>query len=99
MSSTDADTVRATARLARLDVRDDEIDALGEQFARILTAFETLAELDVEGVEPTSGAPRLAKGLRSDEPRPSLDRERVLELAPRRQDGFFEVPRTVGGES
>jgi aspartyl-tRNA(Asn)/glutamyl-tRNA(Gln) amidotransferase subunit C len=49
-------------------------------------------ELDLDGVEPTSHVVALENVLRADEPRPSWDRDRVLEGAPDPSDGAFRVP-------
>ena len=53
----------------------------------ILEHVERMNELDLEGVEPTSHVVALENVLRPDEPRPSWDRERVLEGAPEPSDG------------
>ncbi len=97
MAQTDKDEVRRIAALARLEVDEGEIETFAAQFERILGQFQSLAELDLEGVEPTAGAQGLRDVLRRDEPRPSLDPERVLSLAPEREGEFFRVPRAVGG--
>jgi aspartyl/glutamyl-tRNA(Asn/Gln) amidotransferase C subunit len=36
--------------------------------------------------------------MREDEPRPSIDRELVARNAPAWRDGFFVVPKVIGGE-
>lgn len=105
------DTLDKTAQLARLALEPAERAALAGQFARILQAFETLAELELAGVPEMNGAaggslrldsadsadPSASQGLRADELRASLAREQLLANAPARVDGFFEVPKTVGG--
>jgi len=94
----DADLVRATARLARLAVDDEEATRLAGEFARILSAFRVLAEAELdEADEPVGPPPVPAARLRADEPRPSLPPEDVLAGAPRARDGFYVVPRTVEG--
>ena len=98
MSDADTELVRKTARLALLEIDEAEARALGADFARILEHFRALAQLDVDGVEPTSGAADLADVLRADEPRPSPPAERLLANAPLREDGFFAVPKTIREE-
>jgi aspartyl-tRNA(Asn)/glutamyl-tRNA(Gln) amidotransferase subunit C len=80
------------ARLARLELRDDEVDRMREQLSAILEAVGTVAELDLEGVEPTAHPLDLANVLADDVPRPSLAVEEALANAPDPEDGFFGVP-------
>jgi aspartyl-tRNA(Asn)/glutamyl-tRNA(Gln) amidotransferase subunit C len=58
----------------------------------VLEHVDRIAELDLDGVEPTSHVVALENVLRSDEPRPSWPRERVLDSAPDAADGAFRVP-------
>jgi len=98
MSSPDEDLVRRTAELARLSITDEEAARFAPQFARILAHFQTLAEVDLEGVEPTTGASGLCDVLRADEPRESLPPEEALANAPERIEDFYSVPKTIGGD-
>jgi aspartyl-tRNA(Asn)/glutamyl-tRNA(Gln) amidotransferase subunit C len=98
MSDSDLDTVYKVAALARLDVHEAEARALASQFARTLEHFKVLERLDVEGVEPMTGGSRHSDVQRDDVPVPSLDLERILANAPKRVDGFYSVPKTVGGD-
>jgi len=98
VSRVDVDLVLRTARLARLELSVEEAGRIAPQFERILTAFERLARLQLEGVEPLATPAELEDVVRPDEPREGLGTEALLERAPRPVDGFFGVPRTVGGE-
>ena len=80
------------ARLARLALSDEEIERMSGELPAILEHVERMNELDLEGVEPTSHVVALENVLRADEPRPSWDRDRVLEGAPEPSDGAFRVP-------
>ena len=62
------------------------------ELSGILEHVERISELDLEGVEPTSHVIALENVLRPDEPRPSWDREEVLERAPDPASGSFRVP-------
>jgi len=55
-----------------------------------------LSALDTAGVEPTAHPLPLKNVLRSDEPRPCLDRDVVLAQAPAVEDNRFQVPRILG---
>ncbi|MFO0603890.1 MAG: Asp-tRNA(Asn)/Glu-tRNA(Gln) amidotransferase subunit GatC [Polyangiales bacterium] len=89
--------VRATADLARLDLRDDEVAPLAAQLQRIVDHVASLAALDLADVPPTSHVVALACPLRDDEPAPSLPREEALAAAPRAEGGGFVVPQFVAG--
>lgn len=94
----DLATVRHVAALARLSLDESEVRDVAQKFARTLEHFRALAALDVEGVEPMTGAAPLADVTRADEPRPSPGADRLLAAAPERVEDFFSVPKTVGGE-
>ena len=80
------------AKLARLKLSDEEVERMSRELSGILDHVERISELDLEGVEPTSHVVELENVLRPDEPRPSWERERVLEPAPDEADGSVRVP-------
>ena len=86
------DEVLHVARLARLALTDEEVERLGAQLNAILEAVGKVAELDLEGVEPTAHPLELVNVWAEDEPRPSLPVEEALRNAPDREGGFFKVP-------
>lgn len=88
----DREQVLHVARLSRLRLGDEEIDTLAGELSSILDHVDKLAEVDIEGVEPTSHVVPLENVLREDVPRPSLDREVALSQAPDPHDGAFRVP-------
>jgi aspartyl-tRNA(Asn)/glutamyl-tRNA(Gln) amidotransferase subunit C len=90
--------VRETAQLARLDLSEEELTRLTRELDSILGYMETLAGIDVSGVEPTTHAVPLDCPLRADELGPHFDVEAALADAPRRHDGFFEVPKIIDVE-
>ncbi|HUH06740.1 MAG TPA: Asp-tRNA(Asn)/Glu-tRNA(Gln) amidotransferase subunit GatC [Egibacteraceae bacterium] len=93
------DEVRHVARLARLALSDDELEALRGQLADILAYAEKVGEVAVDGVPATSHAYPLANVLREDQPRPSLAAEDAISSAPQAEDGRFHVPRIVGEQA
>jgi aspartyl-tRNA(Asn)/glutamyl-tRNA(Gln) amidotransferase subunit C len=80
------------ARLARLEIPEDELESMRAELGAILDAVGKVAELDLSGVEPTSHPLDLVNALDEDEPRPSLDREAALANAPDAREGAFRVP-------
>ena len=88
----DRDQVLHVARLARLRLSEEELDRMAGEMSEILEHVETMNELDLEGVEPTSHVVELQNVLREDVPWECLPRERALEQAPDAADGGFRVP-------
>jgi aspartyl-tRNA(Asn)/glutamyl-tRNA(Gln) amidotransferase subunit C len=88
----DREQVLHVAKLARLELTEDEVERMSGELSSILEAIERIAELDLEGVEPTSHVVSLENVLRPDEPRPCLPRERALENAPDADGVGFRVP-------
>jgi aspartyl-tRNA(Asn)/glutamyl-tRNA(Gln) amidotransferase subunit C len=88
----DRDEVRHVARLARLELSDEEVDRMAVELAGVLEHISTISELDLDGVAPTSHVVAVENALRPDEPRPSLTRERARASAPAVADGGFAVP-------
>jgi aspartyl-tRNA(Asn)/glutamyl-tRNA(Gln) amidotransferase subunit C len=80
------------ARLARLRLTDEEVERMRGELSKIIDHIDTISELDLDGVEPTSHVVELDNVLRPDEPRPSWPRERALEQAPDAASGGFRVP-------
>jgi aspartyl-tRNA(Asn)/glutamyl-tRNA(Gln) amidotransferase subunit C len=88
----DREQVLHVARLARLALTDDEVERMSSELSTILEHVERISELDLDGVEPTSHVVELENVLRPDEPRPSWERERMVEEAPDSSEGAFRVP-------
>jgi aspartyl-tRNA(Asn)/glutamyl-tRNA(Gln) amidotransferase subunit C len=88
----DRDQVLHVARLARLELTDEEIERMAGELSGILEHVDRISELDLDGVEPTSHVIALENVLRPDEPRPSWSRDDVLERAPDPASGAFRVP-------
>ena len=94
----DRETVMRVARLARLDLRADEVDRLTTELDAILDAVSKVAELDLAGVPPTSHPLDLVNVWADDEPRPSLSLGEALANASAREGDLFRVPPTAGPE-
>lgn len=90
------DDVLHVAALARLEIPDDEVDAVRDQLGAILEAVGKVSELDLAGVEPMTHPLDLVNKWAEDEPRPSFPREEALANAPDPSEGSFRVP-AVGG--
>jgi aspartyl-tRNA(Asn)/glutamyl-tRNA(Gln) amidotransferase subunit C len=87
--------VAHVARLARLDLTDEEQERLAEELGAVLAHAADVEALDTAGVPPTAHPLPLRNVLREDVVRPSLDREEVLAQAPEAENGRFRVPRIM----
>jgi aspartyl-tRNA(Asn)/glutamyl-tRNA(Gln) amidotransferase subunit C len=88
----DREQVLHVARLARLQLTDDEVARMTGELSKILDSVEQIGRLDLDDVPPTTHVVEVANALRPDEPRPSLPREVALAQAPAVADGGFLVP-------
>jgi aspartyl-tRNA(Asn)/glutamyl-tRNA(Gln) amidotransferase subunit C len=80
------------ARLARLELTDDEVERMASELSKVIDYIEKIRELDLEGVPPTSHVVDVVNALRADEPRPSLAAEVALRSAPEPLAEGFGVP-------
>jgi aspartyl-tRNA(Asn)/glutamyl-tRNA(Gln) amidotransferase subunit C len=87
--------VEYVAKLARIELTEDERDTLTSQLSSILDHIEKLNELDIAGVEPTFHVLDVTNVFREDEVRPSLPTEETLKNAPARDGDFFKVPKIL----
>jgi aspartyl-tRNA(Asn)/glutamyl-tRNA(Gln) amidotransferase subunit C len=86
------DEVVHVARLARLELSEEELDRFAGQLDAILEAVGKVSELDLSDVEPTMHPLALSNVWAEDERRPSLPVEEALANAPDREDDAFRVP-------
>ena len=92
------DDVAALARLARLELTDDELAHLAPQLDLILESVASVAEVAAEDIPPTSHALPLTNVFRADVVTPSLPLADVLAGAPAAEQDRFRVPRILGEE-
>jgi aspartyl-tRNA(Asn)/glutamyl-tRNA(Gln) amidotransferase subunit C len=83
--------IQHLAKLARIEITEDEIQQLASQLSDILVHFEALEEVNTDDVIPTAHPAPLRNIMRSDEIGASLTREEVLELAPETENGLIRV--------
>ena len=90
-----AKDVKKIARLSRLHVDEDRLQPLADELNGILGWIEQLQEVDVEGVAPMRSAVAMPAPMRADKVSDGGKRDDVLKNAPKAEDGFFVVPRSV----
>ena len=93
--SIDKATAARVAHLARIRVKDEDLETLAAELSGILGWVEQLAEVDVEGVEPMTSVTPMALRRREDAVTDGGIRDKVLANAPATREGFFAVPKVV----
>ena len=83
------------AKLARLDLTDEEVERLTGELSAILEAVSKVSELDLADVPPTSHPLALTNAWAEDEPHESLSLEQAFANSPAREGDLFKVPPTV----
>ena len=89
------DLVRHLADLSRLELDEAEVERILPELRSLLAYFESLGELELEGLEELVRPIDSENVLRSDEPATGLEQPEALALAPERENGFFKLPRVV----
>jgi aspartyl-tRNA(Asn)/glutamyl-tRNA(Gln) amidotransferase subunit C len=97
MTEIDREHLLHVASLARLELREDELERLGAQLNDIIAAVSKVAELDLTDIPPTSHPLDLVNVWAEDEPHESLPVDEALANAPEREGSYFRVP--PGGTS
>jgi aspartyl-tRNA(Asn)/glutamyl-tRNA(Gln) amidotransferase subunit C len=90
--------VAHVAKLARLDLSPEQLEAAAGQLADVLEHFRDIDALDLADVAPMTQPYPLVNVLRVDGERATLQRDEVLAAAPATEDGRFRVPPVLGGE-
>ncbi len=83
------------ARLARIDLTEEEAKRFSAQFSRLFEFIAELQSLDVSSIDATAQVIPLHNVLRDDDVRPSLTREAALENAPDKEGPYFKTPRIL----
>ena len=89
------DDVRKVARLSRIAVPEDRLEGLAGERNGILGWIDQLNEVDVAGVEPMTSVVAVRLPMREDIVTDGNRQADVLANAPKSEDGFFVVPRSV----
>ena len=88
--------VAHVARLARLELTEQELELYTQQLGAVLDHANDVEALDLAGVPPTAHPLPIKNVFRPDVIVPCLDRDEVLNQAPEVEDDRFRVPRILG---
>ena len=91
--------IRKIAKLAHLEITDDEVAMYTPQMANIVKYVEQLNELDTDSIEPMLGGLTVegaaTHSIRTDEIRASFSQDDALSEAPSSVSGHFQVPKVL----
>lgn len=96
MHAMSGDDVRKVARLARLEIPDDQIEDHRVRLGAVLGYVERLRGLDLGGVEPLAHVGEEAHRLRGDEPGGVLGTDVLMRMAPESMPPFVKIPKVLG---
>lgn len=83
------------ARLARIEINENEVEEVQKKFSSVLEKFNSLNALNTEGVEPMFYS-QDKMNPRNDVPEPAISNEELMKNAPDSSDGCFRIPKVVG---
>ena len=87
--------VQYVASLARIHLKEEEVERLAKDLEQILNYVHKLNALDVAQIQPTSHVLPLKNVHRQDQVRPSLTQTETLKISVEQQNGFFKVPKVI----
>lgn len=93
--STDIQTIRKIAHLARLEFNEDKEQEVLQDLNKILNWVDQLRQLDTEHVAPLIHMSEEVNVLREDEPRNTITHEEALQNAPKKDSDYFRVPKVL----
>ena len=91
----DKETVEKVAHLARLELAEDEKEAMIKDMSKILDFMAKLNEMDTSGVEPLAYMTGEVNNLREDVVKQDITTEEALKNAPKHTDDYFLVAKVI----
>ncbi len=95
MTRISSEDVSKVAKLARLDIPENQLEVYANQLEKILEYVSQLEKVNTENVPPTTRAVEVVNVLRNDVIEESNIREDLLELGPSREGEFYRVPKII----
>ncbi|BDR58457.1 Asp-tRNA(Asn)/Glu-tRNA(Gln) amidotransferase subunit GatC [Xylocopilactobacillus apicola] len=89
------DDVKKIASLSKLKYSDEELNDFSNQFQKIISFFDTLDQVDTQGVKPTYQSSDLENIFRTDVAKNSGQRDELLKNAPTAKNGLIQVPSII----
>ncbi|WP_269622311.1 Asp-tRNA(Asn)/Glu-tRNA(Gln) amidotransferase subunit GatC [Prochlorococcus marinus] len=95
MSKITPEDVRKVAKLARLEISEEDVSIYTSQLEKILEYVAQLDNINTDNIPPTTRAVEVVNVLREDTVTKEIDREELLNLAPEREGEFYKVPKIL----
>ena len=89
------EALREVAALANIKLTDDEIEQYSSELANIMAHFQSLQDLNTDGVEPTGHAVDINTVLREDKTASPMDRSQVFRNVPSHSGDFVQIPPVI----
>ena len=87
--------IKKIAHLARLEIKDDEIENHAKNFSNIINIIEKIKEINTENIEPMSHPFDLEQRMRKDEATETNQRDLFQKNAPKKEAGLYLVPQVI----
>jgi len=87
--------VKKIAKLAKLELTDNEINLYSSQMSQIINYFSQLNKVDTSDIEPLSNVIDINNVVREDKIEKSLDKSISLKNAPQSDEEFILVPKII----
>ncbi len=89
------DDVVKIAHLARLELKDSQVDDMQDSINKVLDWMEALNAVDTSSVEPLVHMTPALNHFREDQAKAMLDRQKALNLGPNTNESYFKVPQVI----
>ena len=93
--SIDNSTVKKVAKLARIEINEEEETTLIAELNNILGWVDELKQVDTDSVEPMLSVFNESMQMREDQAESNFDNSQILDNSPESNSGFFVVPKVV----
>ena len=93
--SIDNSTVKKVAKLARIEINEEEETTLIAELNNILGWVDELKQVNTDNVEPMLSVFNESMQMREDKAESNFDNNQILDNSPESNAGFFVVPKVV----
>ena len=93
--SIDNSTVKKVAKLARIEINEEEETTLITELNNILGWVDELKQVNTDSVEPMLSVFNESMQMREDKAESNFDNNQILDNSPESKSGFFVVPKVV----
>ena len=93
--SIDNSTVKKVAKLARIEINEEEETTLISELNNILGWVDELKQVNTDSVEPMLSVFNESMQMREDKAESNFDNSQILDNSPESSSGFFVVPKVV----